>query len=336
MRIAVLSFAHGHAEGYLERLAAMPGVEVAGTDPDAEAGDERRGRALAERLGIPYLEDYDAAMRWSPDGVVVCAENTRHRRLVELAAAGGAWILCEKPLATSVDDARAMSAAAQRAGVGLMVAYPVRFSSAFQSLRRRVVSGELGDVLGIVGTNNGKLPADRSWFTDPVLSGGGALIDHVVHCADLIDALLPQRAVSVYAAANRILHPRLSTGVETAGIVTVEYEGGIIATIDSSWSQPDSASTWGGLTLEVTTERGAVRVAPFAARVEGFDDAGAVWLPYGEDLDGAMLAEFVDAVRDRRTPQPDAEAGIRSAAIMAAALESARSGDVVALDRAQY
>jgi predicted dehydrogenase len=336
MRIAVLSFAHGHAEGYLRRLTAMPGVEVAGTDPDAAAGDVRRGRALADELGIRYFDDYDAAMQWSPDGVVVCAENTRHRSLVELAAGGGAWILCEKPLATTVEDARAMSEAAQRAGVGLMVAYPVRFSSAFQSLRRRVASGELGAVLGVVGTNNGKLPADRAWFTDPALSGGGALIDHVVHCADLIDALLPQRAVSVYASANRILHPHVATGVETAGIVTVEYEGGIIATIDSSWSQPDSASSWGGLTLEVTTERGAARVAPFAAGVEGFDDAGPVWLPYGEDLDGAMLAEFVDAVRARRTPQPDAEAGIRSTAIMAAALESARTGVVVTVSRAQY
>ena len=148
--------------------------------------------------------------------------------------------------------------------------------------------------------------------------------------------LLPQRAISVRAVANRILHPHLTTGVETGGIVTIDYEGGIVATIDSSWSQPDSASSWGGLTLEVTTEHGAVRIAPFAPRVDGFDDEGHVWLPYGEDLDAAMLEEFIDAVRAHRTPQPDGETGVRSTAIMAAAIESARTGVVVAVERAQY
>jgi predicted dehydrogenase len=337
MRIAVLSFAHGHAVGYLRRLAAVPDVEVVGADPDARDGEPGRGAALAAELGIRYAPDYATALAEHPDAVVVCAENTRHRELVELAAAAGpAVILCEKPLATTAADAQAMAEAAERAGASLMVAYPVRFSAAFRALRERVTSGALGAVLGIVGTNNGKLPIDRDWFTDPALSGGGALVDHVVHCADLIDALLPQRPVAVHAVANRILHPEVTSGVETGGIVTIEYEDGIVATIDCSWSQPESASSWGGLGLEVTGERGSLRIAPFAAHVGGFDEAGAAWIPYGEDLDGAMLDEFLDAVRTGRRPQPDAASGVRTAAIMAAAATSARAGVVVGVDLAQY
>ena len=329
MRVAVLSFAHGHAIGYLGYLASLPGVEVAASDPDGAAGEAGRGALVAAELGATYFDRYEEALAWGPDAVVVCSENTRHRELVELAAAAGAAILCEKPLATTVADATAMVDAADRAGVTLMVAHPVRFAPSFAALRERVRGGALGDILSIVGTNNGKIPLDRGWFTDPELSGGGSIVDHVVHCTDLIDALIPERAVRVHAISNGILHD--SDRVETAGLVTVTYEHGIVATIDCSWSQPESAASWGGLTLEVTGTRGSMRIAPFAQHVGGYGDDGPIWLPYGTDLDASMIDEFLASVGEGRQAHPDGPAGLRTTSIMAAALSSAGVGGVISL-----
>ncbi len=334
LRIAVLSFAHTHALSYVHALLQAPGVELIAADPDGVSApdDAPRGARLAAELGVDYVDTYDEAFAWGPDAVVIAAENSRHRELVERAAAAGVHVLCEKPLATSVEDAAAMREACERAGVILMVAYPVRFAPAVRDAIAQVRDGRLGRVLGVTGVNNGKLPQDRAWFTDPDLAGGGALVDHVVHCADLLDELLGERAVSVRAVSNRILHAQRDLAVETGGLVTVQYPSGVIATIDCSWSWPMSSVTWGGLTLQIVAERGTVTVSPFARGVAGHDAGGETWDPVGADLDALLLEEFVGAVRDGRRPQPDAGVGIRTLEIVKAAQESAaHGGEVVAL-----
>lgn len=337
LRVAVLSFAHIHAASYLHVLAHRPDVELLGCDPEwvltpAEPG---RGPEPAADLGIAYADSWTDAFAWRPDAVIVCAENSRHRGLVERAIVAGADVLCEKPLATTVEDARAMVAAAELAGVRLMTAFPVRFAPSYAALRDRVARGDVGEVLGIVATNNGKIPSgDRAWFVDPDLAGGGALVDHVVHCSDLIEGLLGARPLTVRAVTNTVLHANRAARVETGGLVTVGYEGGVVATIDCSWSQPLDAPTWGGLTLEVYGTAGSIAIDPFGGRVEGFGAEGALWLPLGSDLDAVMLEEFLDAVRERRPPTPDGHAGLRAVEIMTAAQESATCGDVVRLGAA--
>lgn len=331
LKIAVLSFAHTHALSYVQALRRMPGVEVLATDPDGSAAPDAapRGAELAALLAVPYVDTYDEALAWGPDAVIVTSENARHRDLVLQAAAAGAHVLCEKPLATEVADAIEMRDACERAGVRLAVAYPVRFSPDFRDALAQLRSGALGRVLAATGTNNGKLPHDRAWFTDRALSGGGALVDHVVHCADLLDELLGERAISVRAVANDILHADQGLTVETGGLVSVRYPGGVVATIDCSWSQPDSAPAWGGLTLQVIAERGTVTISPFAHGIAGYDAHGAVWTATGPDLDGLLLEEFVGAISAGRSPSPDAGAGIRTLEIVAAAQASAAAGGTV-------
>ncbi|WP_345941137.1 Gfo/Idh/MocA family oxidoreductase [Microbacterium sp. Se63.02b] len=225
-----------------------------------------------------------------------------------------------------------MREACERAGVILMVAYPVRFAPGVRDAVAEVRSGRLGRILGVTGINNGTLPQDRAWFTDPELAGGGALVDHVVHCADILDELLGERAGSVRAVSNSILYGQRDLEVETGGLVTIQYPSGVVATIDCSWSWPTSSPTWGGLTLQIVAERGTVTVSPFAKGVAGHDAHGETWSPVGADLDGLLLAEFVRAVREGRQPQPDAGVGIRTVEIATAALASAaRGGEVVAL-----
>ena len=339
MRIGLMSFAHVHAASYARLLREWPGVEVVAADPDhGRRPGETGGAAMAADLGVPYVEDYRELLAGRPDGVIVCSENVEHRRLVELAADAGAHVLCEKPIATTMEDAHAMTAACAAAGVQLMIAHPVRFAPAFAGLQAMVGAGTLGEIVSVAGTNNGRIPqGDRAWFVDPVAAGGGALTDHLVHVLDLLDALWPNSAVtSVYAVANRLLHPEAA--VETGGLAALRLElvsgsarQEVPVVIDASWSRPDSYPTWGGLTLRLIGTGGVTDLDPFALRVGGHLEGArnAAWIPYGPDLDRLLLTSFLDVVAGSSTASPDGAAGSRGLAVVLAAYASLASGQPV-------
>ncbi|HLI01601.1 MAG TPA: Gfo/Idh/MocA family oxidoreductase [Acidimicrobiales bacterium] len=337
MKVGVLSFAHTHAAGYVHELSTLPGIEVLATDPDGVSSDpaQPRGRALAEQLGVAYADTYEDVFAWGPDAVIVTAENSRHRPLVELAARHGVDVLCEKPLATSQADGEAMVAACREAGVRLGVAYPVRFHRAYAAVKAAAASGALGEILLVTGANNGRLPAGaRAWFVDPELAGGGALMDHTVHIADLVDDLLDgQPAVEVYAQANNLLYEG-TVSVETAGLVTVRYANGVIVTIDCSWSQPLSHPRWGGVEVQVIGTGAVAEMDAFGQLVGGWDqrDKTAFALPWGSDLDHDLLSSFLLGTSPTGMTVADGEAGLRSLRVALGAMESARSGQAVRLD----
>lgn len=335
MKVGLMSFAHVHAASYASLLRATPGIELVATDPDHHRRPgETGGASMAESLGVPYVADYEALLAQRPEAVIICGENNEHRRLTELAAAAGAHVLCEKPIATTLLDAYAMTAACTAAGVQLMIAHPVRFAPAFTALRETVAGGALGDVVSVAGTNNGRLPrGERAWFVDPRAAGGGALTDHLVHVLDLLDALWPgSRVRSVYAVANRLLHP--DAAVETGGLAAFRLElddrtgRSVPVTIDASWSRPDGYATWGGLTLRLIGTGGISDVDPFALRVGGHlsSTANAAWIPYGPNLDELLLRSFLDVVAGRAPAAPDGAAGTRGLAVVLAAYASVRSG----------
>jgi 1,5-anhydro-D-fructose reductase (1,5-anhydro-D-mannitol-forming) len=332
LKVAVMSFAHPHAMGYVRLLQRSQGVTVLTSDPGPHPVGEVRGRAVAEQLGVDYVDTFDELLAWSPDAVVITSENARHRELVELAAAAGADILCEKPLATTLDDGIAIRQAVEDAGVMLMVAFPVRFASTFQKLKAAYRHGALGELVSVRGSNNGKLPGMRSWFSDPALSGGGALVDHVVHIADLLEGLMGADPLSVTAVVNQGLHSERARA-ETAGLVTVSYDNGVIAGIDCSWSLPDTAPTWGGVKLSVAGTAGTADVDFFGPSARGLEAATGVpiELPYGPNFDDALLKTFIKGVREGVQPQPDVNVGLKTLRIVLAAQESALTGTTVSI-----
>ncbi|GAA1488906.1 Gfo/Idh/MocA family protein [Brachybacterium sacelli] len=320
LRIALMSCAHTHAGSYAARLDPRADVDLVVADPDGY------GDVEARRVVGSYQEAWDA---WpeGPDAIVVTSANAHHRDLVLEAARRGAHVLCEKPLATSVADAEAMVDACREAGVVLMTAFPVHFAPAVAALRTAIADGALGEVIGLTGTNNGKLPDTRAWFTDVELAGGGSLVDHTVHLAEILDSLFGAPE-TVHATVNRILWAdRAGEGAETGGLVTLTYAGGLLATIDCSWSQPATAPTWGGLRLQAVGTGGQMQIDAFAEHVGG----PGQWLPYGADPDSSLLDAFLDAVRAGEAVEPTGDVGLRTVRVVAAAQESVRTGQPVTL-----
>jgi predicted dehydrogenase len=330
VKIGILSFAHHHGEAYIQNLRAIPQVELLGVADE----DPQRGWHFAQLHEAPFYQTYEELIAAKPDGVIICSENNKHRPLVELAAAAGVNVLCEKPLATTLEDASAIVQACERAGVMLMTAFPMRFSAPLLEVKSRLDAGDFGDVYCFNATNQGESPRKyRQWFVDKTLAGGGAIMDHTVHLVDIMRWYLGQEVVKVYAQSNQIFHAG-EFEVESGGLEMLTFADQTFATIDASWCRPDYWPTWGGLTFEMVTQRGAILVDAFRQNLNIYrhEWERANWAYWGSDSNQAMIEEFVAALIEARQPRVTGMDGYRAVEVALAAYESASSGQLVSLE----
>jgi predicted dehydrogenase len=317
-----LSAAHVHASSYAACLNALPNVEFVGVWDD----DAKRGADAAQAWNTKYHADLDALLSDNLQAAVITAENIRHAPLTKAAAARGLAVMCEKPLATTVEEGEAMIAACREAGVPLMTAFPCRFSPVAMRLKATVDSGAIGRVLAIKGANRGKNPG--MWFNDKSKAGGGAVIDHTVHVADLIHWITGAAASTVAAEIdNHFYHGAF----DDTGNLFIRYKDGLFATIDTSWSRPKSFPTWGDVTLEIVGEKGSVYGDLFAQHFRVFSDETnrMDYAPWGDNIDLAMVSAFIAAV-ENGTPVPiTGEDGLAAARIALAAYRSSESHTAV-------
>jgi predicted dehydrogenase len=326
MKAGICSFAHLHAAGYARCIAALPDVELAAIADD----DEARGTEAVARFGGAYYRDYhDLLARDDIDAVIVCAPNAAHHAMTLAAAQAGKHVLCEKPLATTRADALEMMAACDAHGVILQTAFPMRFSAPCIALRQMVRDGAVGTPLAAMTTNPGRLPAP-TWFTDPALAGGGAVMDHTVHVADLLRWTFAQEIVSVYAEIDTRIHPGLPS--DDIGMLMLELESGFFASLDPSWARPKTWPTWGGLTIDVIGESGVLSMDAFNQNLQYFDDRGGRYtlVPWSEGGDPGMIRAFFDTVHAGTPPPVTGEDGLHALEVALCAYESARRHEPVA------
>jgi len=316
LRVGLVSWAHVHAAALARTLATRPDIEFTGSfDETGAAHDGGTHASLGDLLK-------------ESEAVVIASTNAAHRRYTLAAADAGVHVLCEKPLATTIADARAMIDACRRSGVQLGVALPVRSSPAIVALKDAIGRGTLGAIRAVRATNPGRYPG--RWFGDPVEAGGGAAMDHTVHLADALRWLLTDEIVRVHAELGSFLH---GLAVEDCGVLTVDLKGGAFGSIDCSWSRPATFPTWGGLTMHVIGERGTVDVDVFRQSMTHYDDAaGATTLVgWGDDLNALMVDGFVDAILAGRPVPISGADGLRSLEVVVAAYRSADLGRPVAI-----
>jgi UDP-N-acetylglucosamine 3-dehydrogenase len=323
LRIGILSVAHIHAENYAVILKDFPGVDLVGfSDEDPETG-----RRFAEQYELPWFSKHQDLLAERLDGVLICSENGRHRDLVENAATAQCQILCEKPIEIDLGPAESMQAVCERHQVRFMTAFPMRFAQSTRAVRTMIRNGDLGNILGVNGINHSEIPAGhRTWFADKELAGGGAVMDHTVHLADLLRWFFAAEVAEVYAEIGNPFRPK-DLKVDTAGLILLTLTNGVKASIDCSWSRPTSYPRWGHLKMEIVGEKGVVAMDSFAEYLTVYSQDSSrnpCWTGYGPDPNRAMLEEFVASIREERDPSVTWKDGYEALRV---ALAAYRSGD---------
>ena len=319
-----MSFAHMHAHSYAACLKRLPGVELTALWDD----DVKRGKKMAKEFESSFVKDMDKFLASGLDGVIVTSENVKHRAMVEAAAAAGLWILCEKPIATTVRDAKAMIKACSKAKVGLGTAFPCRYALPIMTAKDMLDSGAYGEVYSVACTNHGQSPG--GWFAEEELSGGGATMDHTVHVADLLRWMLDKEFTQVYCELGNQLHKE-TMQTDDLGSLHMEMEGGIQVSHLASWSRPKSYPTWGDVTMEFICEKGVLNVDAFNQKVMLYDDKAmrAEWAPWGDNPDLGLVLDFVSAVREKREPAITGVDGLRATEVTVAAYKAAKTKKTV-------
>jgi UDP-N-acetylglucosamine 3-dehydrogenase len=326
--------------GLIARRAHLPAYR---DDPASEvvAIASRRAEtasALAGEFGIPVVHETWQELVTDPrvEAVDVCAPNHLHAEVAIAAARAGKHVLVEKPMALSLAEADAMTAAARDAGVVLMVAHNLRLNPLYREVKRLVDAGAIGRPLSARGAFMHAGPdefwgATSDWFWDRARAGGGSLLDMGIHMVDLMRWIIGRPVVEVAAMTSRLLKP---TPFDDNAIVLLRFEGGLIASVQSSWTarpQPDRSLTVHGEKGYVAAGRSPSEpLVLHAASPEGAEQRTALPVPKLAAGDNPF-AHFVRCVRGLEAPLVPGEEGRRTLAVVLAAYEAAASGRSVAV-----
>lgn len=320
-------FGERHAQAYSRHHAAEL---VAVCDLDLE-----RAERVAARYGARYATDDLDRVLADPavHAVSVATPDHAHREVAVACARAGKHMLVEKPLATTVEDAEAIVAAAREAGVTLMVDFHNRVSPPMLQARDAIRRGDLGQPRYIYArlSNTTFVPTEMLRWS----SRSSALWFLASHMVDLVRWMLDDEPARVFAVRrDGVLR---SMGVDTADfhVATVEFRSGAVAVFEHAWILPRSHPTVKDLKLEILGSAGSLNVDGSHNRgLEIYGAERATWPdllapPVGEHLTGFVLdsiAYFVDAVTKGAPVIATGEDGVAVTRILCAIEESAASG----------
>jgi UDP-N-acetylglucosamine 3-dehydrogenase len=326
VRIGVLAPYHVHGPGFGPGVAEQDGVEFVGIADD----DEDRGRRVAAEDDTEYFEDRDELLE-QVDAVGVFAAIPERRRYIEAAAAHGCDVIVEKPLALTAAEARRSADACEEAGVLMGMALPLRFNEVVRQAHRVLAEGAIGELQSVVGTNRCPLPGDHEWID--VHGGRGTVAAHTCHVTDLARAITGEEVAEVYAETGRLFGDQPG---EDAELLSMEMSDGTVFTHDGSRSRPDNHYQGATVDMKLVGTEGVVDLDGYERVVYEIRDTepGAGWNTnnFGSEHGDRLDRDFVEAVRERRPMAVTGEDGVREAAIVEAAYESAERGEPVAVD----
>jgi predicted dehydrogenase len=291
--------------------------------------DAERGKAAAAKVGAPHVFTSIAAIDKSVvDGVFLCLPNTQHAPFAIAAAEQGLHVICEKPMAPSLAECQAMIDAARANNVVLAVAHCMEFGSPVVKARQLLAENAIGTVISAsITASYPSGPTASGWRqTDSPDLGGGILYDMGVHAVDGITRLLGP-ITQVAAWADKRTH---NFNTEDTASILARFASGAHGFIQSHFNCLQN-------TLEIQGTEGRI----WSNAWWGRDFKGDLHLQRGKevtDFDLPQVNVYVpqiehvsDCVLRGETPVISGERGMANIAVLRAALESARSGHVVAV-----
>jgi predicted dehydrogenase len=319
--------------GFMGRvhLAALAAEGVAATVMDPHPG---RAATLAEDHGADVCGSLDELIH-GVDVVDICAPTHRHTEIAIAAAGAGRHVICEKPLARTLDDAEAVIAACSRSGVRLFVAQVVRYFPEYVAARRALLDGAVGEpaVLRLKrAAYRPRVPPDH-WLLDRDKSGR-VVVDLMIHDFDMARWLAGD-VVTVHCRSAAEDRPDLE--VDHA-VATLTHASGAISQVSGSWAYgTDTFRT----AFEIAGSRGLISYDSATAQpivsylgAAPSQEAGAVGLPQSpaaEDPYRLELREFLAAIERGVPARVQPADGLEALRIALAAEASARTGQVVHL-----
>jgi myo-inositol 2-dehydrogenase/D-chiro-inositol 1-dehydrogenase len=339
-----------HADGLKKLADEGEIVPVAAADPSAEAREAVArncpfSRFTSDPTDVIYDQEVDAVMVTSP--------TASHRELVLATVDAGKALLCEKPLAPTLQGVEELCDAVGKSGVAAQVGFHSRFHPLISELREVVHSGELGRPMGYTLRDDqywptGQVvPGHSSWRSDRVQAGGGALLEHSIHAVDILCWIFGP-VIRVQAQTRSVF----GFAVEDVATLMLEHESGVVGTLLTVFNGVRGREErrievfLESGAVEVTTDfivgapedsfvvqrpdREAVRPDLHAMRDLHFERAGIKrrdFLFYTYPADRA----WVRAVRDQIQPSPDFEDARRAHKVVDAAYRSASGRNHVLL-----
>ena len=351
LKVAVIgtgNISNEHIKSYLKN----PDVELyafCDIDPD-------RVKMMAEKYGVERTyTDKDVMLRELPeiDAVSVCTWNSQHAPCTIAALNAGCHVICEKPMATSTEEARRMKAAAEKNGKLLMIGFVRRFGNDCKIVSDYINNGYFGDIYYAKATYLRRNGCPGGWFGDRSRSAGGPLIDLGVHVIDLTRYLCGNpKPVSVYGATFDKLKNRPGIkdegphytsssksdkdifDVEDLASALIRYDNGTVISIEAAFSlniKRDEGK------IELFGTKAGAKMDPeleIYTEYNGYMSNVQLKTPTALSFDGLFANEinhFVDCVINGTECKSPAEDGITIMQILDAIYESAKTGHEVIL-----
>lgn len=315
----------GMMRAHVPAILSVPGLEVTAlSDPSPDQIAMTRARDARLDAAGEFSDHASMLASGSVDAVLVSSPHTLHRQHVEDSFAAGCHVLCEKPLATTVEDCRALIEARDRSGKVGALAYQRHGQPVFRHIQELVASGSMGRVLMV----NSSLAQDwlrltkGSWRQDPGLSGGGQINDSGSHMIDILLWSLGLEADLVTSFMDF-----RGAKVDINSVVGITFAGGALGSLSIIGDAPiwqERHAVWleeGCLLLDdgslTAIQRNGVKTT--------FDFTSQASSP---------VTNFAAAIRGQAEVQAPFECGLRTIALTEAAWRShAQHGAPVMVER---
>jgi len=257
LRVALAGLVHGHAFGFFDQFQHRTDLQIVGIAESDQQLAAQFARKYGLQPGIFYSDLEEMLKKTHPQAVLAYTNTYDHRRVVEICARHGVPVMMEKPLAVSLEDARAIERAAHEAKIQVLVNYETtwyRSNQAAYDLAHENAIGEIRKIVVHDGHHGPKEinvgPEFLAWLTDPKLNGAGALFDFGCYGADLATWLMDGRRPDSVTAVTQQIKPDVYPRVDDEATIILTYPRAQ-AIIQASWNWPFSRKD-----MEVYAQKG--------------------------------------------------------------------------------
>ena len=327
INIGILGCINLHTPRYLDSILKSPRARLAGISEEGDAASI--GQRDAAEVGVPFFGSHDELLDLEGiDAVYLGNYPVDHLDAIKRAAARGVHVLCDKPLATTLADAKKADRVANEAGIKLMVSFFPRFQLPLIKAKQDLDSGDVGEVVAIYAVKYGRVPTKAAtdlptdWYLDPKITGGGGFLDIGIHAMDALRWLADAEPVTVNARVGNMVNEGLDN--EDFGVATYEFDNGVVATLSAGWANPDHSPTWLDVKFEILTTKGVFIINKPHHDLALYTNDSAMRLAWLKpDTDG-QIDVFARTIAEDLAPPITATDGIAALAMGLGAYESSK------------